>query len=106
MKRLALTVLAVLLLAGGSLVRPAGAEDAKPLAPASLHDAWKTVEGRSGRLRHDEKGYVFAVSLRDKVGEVVVESVGSDCVVLVGQGSGEKWHSVLPLVRVELQIYR
>jgi len=104
-KRLVPVVLAAALLTL-PLARPTRAEERKPLPAASLRDAWKAVEGRNGLLRHDAKGYVFAVSLYDKVGDVTVDSVGSDCVVLVGTGSGQKWYSILPLVQVELQLYR
>lgn len=109
MKRLVLSSLAaVALLLAGYAVRPVLSEERKspPPAPPSLHALWKTVEGRYGTLKDDPRGPVFAVSLKDKVGNVLVEGVGSDCVVLGGDNSAPGWHTVFPLERVELQIYQ
>jgi hypothetical protein len=107
MKRLVLSVLAsAALLLTGYAARPVLSDERRPPAPGSLHAAWKAVEGHYGTLKDDPRGPVFAVSLKDKVGNVLVESVGSDCVVLGGDSSAPGWHTILPLQRIELQVFQ
>jgi hypothetical protein len=107
MKRLAFSsLLAVALFFFGYAVRPALSDDPKPPTPNSLRDAWKSVQGHYGNLKDDPRGQAFAVSLRDKVGTVLVESVGSDCVVLGSDAGAPGWHTIIPLDKVELQIYQ
>ena len=99
-------LLAVVLMLVGYAARPVLSEERKTPAPASLHAAWKAVEGHYGILKDDPRGPVFAVSLKDKTGNVLVESVGSDCVVLGGDSSAPGWHTIFPLERVELQVFQ
>jgi hypothetical protein len=107
MKRLALFGLAAALLSLGYAV-PATSVVDKPAPPVvtSLHAAWKAVEGRYGVLKDDPRGPVLAVSLQGQTGSVLVESVGSDCVMLGGDGNTPGWHTIFPLDRLELQVYR
>jgi hypothetical protein len=107
MKRLAFSLLTVAtLLLTGYAARPVLSDERKPPAPTSLRAAWKAVEGHYGTLKDDPRGPVFAVSVKDKVGNVLVESVGSDCVVLGGDNNAPGWHTILPLERIELQVFQ
>ncbi|HZF13285.1 MAG TPA: hypothetical protein VFE33_31225 [Thermoanaerobaculia bacterium] len=106
MKRFVLILAAGALLLAGSSAHPLLSDEGRPFTPASLHAAWKTVEGHYGVLKDDPRGPVFAVSLKDKTGNVLVESVGSDCVVLGGDSSAPGWHTVYPLDRIELQVFK
>jgi hypothetical protein len=109
MKRLALSVLAAaLLVTGYAVANPLSLVQPQKLMPAppSLRAAWKMVEGHYGTLRDDPRGPVFAVSLKDQGGTVLVESVGTDCVVLGGDNGAPGWHTIFPLERIELQVFQ
>ncbi len=107
MKRFAFSfLLAVALFFVGYAVRPVHSDERKVPTSDSLHAAWKAVEGHYGILNDNPRGAVFAANMRDKTGNVLVESVGSDCVVLGGDIGAPGWHTIISLDRIELQVYQ
>jgi hypothetical protein len=105
---LALVLVCLSVLGAGAALLPASpalSQDERR-APATLRDAWKEVEGRRATVQREGALLTVAVSLRDQIGPMVIESVGTDHVVLVADGSGPRWRSVVPFGMIELQVFR